>query len=127
MFCKERQRLFDEYYDQVSAYFAAVSPSNAWSARDSKQARAASIAVEHARLVLEDHEQKHGCGNLFVQQTMSAPQRTLRSLDSKNGNVTKDGFCHVLPGMPHPYCPERERQVAQYEIAVREFRISLRD
>jgi hypothetical protein len=29
--------------------------------------------------------------------------------------------------MPRPYGPERERLLAQYEIAVREFRISVRE
>jgi hypothetical protein len=68
MSCREQQRLFDEYYNKVSEYFAAVNHSTdarGWSSTYGTQVRSASIAVEQARSALEKHEQNHRCGRVF--------------------------------------------------------------
>jgi hypothetical protein len=67
MSCSERQRLFDDYYDRVSAYLAATDALNhapPWPPTNDRHVRAAAIAAEQARLILERHEEQHGCGHL---------------------------------------------------------------
>jgi hypothetical protein len=67
MRCSERQRLFDDYYDRVSAYMAATDALNhmpRWPPANDRLVRAAAIAAEHARLILERHDEEHGCGQL---------------------------------------------------------------
>lgn len=65
MTCTERQRLFDDYYAQVSACFATLKgPSKWWIFANDAPTREAVIAAENARVQLEQHERDHGCGRL---------------------------------------------------------------
>ena len=61
MDCMERSRLFDEYYDQVSVYFSAVTHPT-----EARKLREVVEATEKARFSLERHEKEHGCFKLPV-------------------------------------------------------------
>jgi hypothetical protein len=64
--CNKRQRLFENYYDQVSICFALLKKPTKWGwfIRDDAKAYQAVVAAEDARLALEEHEREHGCGKL---------------------------------------------------------------
>jgi hypothetical protein len=61
--CTERSRLFDKYYDQVSAYFSAVTHPT-----EARRLREVVEATERARICLEKHEKEHGCFKLPVSE-----------------------------------------------------------
>ena len=67
MDCAEQGRLFDQYYDQVSAYFSSVIRGVDWT-----MVREAAQAAENARATLEKHEKRHGCGKLPMRAPRAA-------------------------------------------------------
>lgn len=69
MYCAERQRFFEAYYDSVSAFSAALTTIDrfwVWHLAERRKPLQAEIETESARLALEKHEQEHGCVNSLV-------------------------------------------------------------
>lgn len=83
MSCTERQRLFDVYYESVSAFAAVLTDSDRfWLSQPDERAKSldAAVEAETARLALEKHEKEHGC-------TFSSPSRQVRA-GAINGPVS---------------------------------------
>jgi hypothetical protein len=81
MYCTERQRLFDTYYESVSAFASTLSSIDRfWSFPPTERKKSLQVAIvaESARLALEEHEREHGC---------SCPLLLPRSPDSETSST----------------------------------------